>query len=41
MPILFYLPLIILTGLIEIALTAHEPDEGNAPQPTPDPAAIF
>jgi hypothetical protein len=36
MPLLFcYLPLIVLAGLAEIMLTAHELDEANVAQPDP------
>jgi hypothetical protein len=41
MPMLFYLPLILWTGLIEIVLTAHELDDGNAAQPMSDPADLM
>ena len=42
MPLLFcYLPLIILAGLAETMLTAHELDEANVAQPVPDPADLL
>jgi hypothetical protein len=42
MPLLFcYLPLIVLAGLAEIMLTAHELDETNVAQPVPDPADLM
>jgi hypothetical protein len=42
MPLLFcYLPLIVLAGLAEIMLTAHELDKANAAQPIPDPADLM
>jgi hypothetical protein len=41
-PLLFYyLPLIVLTGLTEIMLTAYELEGGNAAQGIPDPADLM